>query len=218
MSQSIKVFLIDDHNIVRDGLRLILESDSRISVGGEARSLQEALDHLPTVSPDIILLDFRLPDGDGVTGCLAIKRQFPQVRIIVLTAFQQQQAVVETIRAGADGYLLKDIDSLDLIKNIVRVYEGDCVLDVSVTEKVFHNIVGADAELITEGSKLSYKEKSILQILSQGKSNCEIAQSMGISEKTVRNYISSIFKKMNVSNRTEAASYWIRKQNLIGCQ
>lgn len=216
MSPSIRVFLIDDHNIVRDGLKLILESDSRISVCGEARTLQEAIEYLPAVGTDIILLDFRLPDGDGVTGCLAIKRQFPKVKIIVLTAFQQKPAVIETIRAGADGYLLKDIDSSDLIKNIVRVYEGDCVLDVSVTEGVFHNISGTDSGEAHETGNLSCKEKAILQILSQGKSNCEIAEVLGISEKTVRNYISSIFKKLNVSNRTEAASYWIRAQQFIG--
>ncbi len=218
MSQSIKVFLIDDHNIVRDGLRLILESDSRISVCGEASSLQEAIDILQDTDPDVILLDFRLPDGDGVNGCLAIKRRFPNIKVVILTAFRQNQMVIETIRAGADGYLLKNIDSLDLIKNIIRVHEGDCVLDVTVTEGVFNNISGNDSELAAEGSNLSCKEKAIIEILSQGKSNCEIAEVMGISEKTVRNYVSSIFKKLNVSNRTEAAGYWIRAQNLIGSQ
>jgi DNA-binding NarL/FixJ family response regulator len=216
MNQKIKVMLVDDHNIVRDGLRLILGSDDRIDVCGEAEGLHKAIENIPKCAPEVILLDFRLPDGDGVNGCLTIKRLFPDVKVIILTAFPQNDLVMETIRAGADGYLLKNIDSQELIRDIMKVYEGRCVLDASVTEGVFNNIAVPDSRLTAEEQNLSLREENILQILSQGKSNVEIAEALGISEKTVRNYVSAIFKKLNVSNRTEAASYWIRRKNLIG--
>jgi DNA-binding NarL/FixJ family response regulator len=212
MSDRIKVLIVDDHNIVRDGLKLILESDDRFMVCGEAKGLQEAIESIRRTCPDIILLDFRLPDGDGVNGCLTIKRQFSKIKIIILTAYTQDHLVMEAIRAGADGYLLKNINSQELINNIVKVFEGDCVLDTSVTEGVFNNIAIPDVKFI-EDHNLSFRERDILQILSQGKSNAEIAEELNISEKTVRNYISTIFKKLNVSNRTEAAMYWIRMNN-----
>jgi DNA-binding NarL/FixJ family response regulator len=156
----------------------------------------------------------RLPDGDGVNGCISIKSRFPKIKIIILTAYSQQHLVMETIRAGASGYLLKNIKSEDLIKNIIKVHEGDSVLDSSVTECVFNNIISPAEKTSTEETHLSARETYILQMVSLGKSNKEIAEALKISEKTVRNYISNIFKKLNVSNRTEAASYWIRKKNL----
>jgi len=208
----IKVLIVDDHNIVRDGLRLILELDDRIEVCGEAKGLQEAMDIIPEAQPDVILLDFKLPDGDGVNGCICIKSRFPKVKIIILTAYSQDHLVMETIRAGASGYLLKNIKSDELIKNIFKVYEGDSVLDASVTEGVFNNII--ERQKADIDSTLSCRETYILQMVSLGKSNKEIAEALAISEKTVRNYISNIFKKLNVSNRTEAASYWIRKKTL----
>jgi DNA-binding NarL/FixJ family response regulator len=150
-----------------------------------------------------------------VNGCLTIKRQFPKVKIIILTAYTQDHLVIETIRAGADGYLLKNINSQDLINCIIKVHEGDCVLDTSVTEGVFNNIAIQDFKLNSQNNNLSLRERNILEILSQGKSNCEIAEALNISEKTVRNYVSTIFKKLNVSNRTEAAMYWLRTRNLV---
>ncbi|KUO64071.1 MAG: hypothetical protein APF84_08145 [Gracilibacter sp. BRH_c7a] len=212
MKNRIKVLIVDDHNIVRDGLRLILELDDRIEVCGEAKGLQEAMDIIPEAQPDVILLDFKLPDGDGVNGCICIKSRFPKVKIIILTAYSQDHLVMETIRAGASGYLLKNIKSDELIKNIFKVYEGDSVLDASVTEGVFNNII--ERQKADIDSTLSCRETYILQMVSLGKSNKEIAEALAISEKTVRNYISNIFKKLNVSNRTEAASYWIRKKTL----
>lgn len=208
----IKVLLVDDHNIIRDGLRLILKIDERLEVCGEAASLKEAIDVIAKTNPDVILLDFKLPDGDGVSGCISIKSRFPKVKIIILTAYSQDHLVMETIRAGADGYLLKNIESEELIKNIIKVYEGDSVLDPSVTEGVFNSIIVN--QKVDAKDKLSSRETYILQMVSLGKSNKEIAEALDIAEKTVRNYVSNIFKKLNVSNRTEAASYWIRKKTL----
>lgn len=213
MSKMIKVLLVDDHSIVRDGLKLILQLSNQIEVCGEAGDIKETLMITEKVNPDVILLDFKLPDGDGVSGCTRIKSQFPRVKIIILTAYSQDHLVMETIRSGADGYLLKNIKSEELIKNIIKVYEGDSVLDTSVTETVFNRItVSGDKVAITE--KLSARETEILKMLSIGKANKEIADALAISEKTVRNYISHIFRKLNVSNRTEAASYWIRRNTL----
>ena len=211
MEKKIRILIVDDHSIVRDGLRLILELDDRLEVCGEAKGLQETMSIIPKTLPDVILLDFKLPDGDGVNGCICIKSRFPKIKIIILTAYSQEHLVMETIRAGATGYLLKNIKSKELIESILKVYEGDSVLDPSVTEGVFNNITNQKPNL---ENKLSCKETYILQMVSLGKSNKEIAEALTISEKTVRNYISNIFKKLNVSNRTEAASYWIRKKTL----
>lgn len=215
MNSKIKVMVVDDHSIVRDGLKLIIGLDHRLEVCGEAKSLQEAIDLIPKAQPDVILLDFKLPDGDGVNGCVMIKNRFPKVKIIILTAYSQDHLVMETIRAGADGYLLKNIKSEELTKSILKVYHGDSVLDTSVTESVFNSIITQNEKNKADDHKLSAREKYILQMVSQGKSNKEIAEALSISEKTVRNYISNIFKKLHVTNRTEAASYWLRKKILI---
>lgn len=213
MKNKIKILLVDDHSIVRNGLKLLLQLHDRLEVCGEAETLKEAIDVATKTDPDVILLDFKLPDGDGINGCISIKNRFPNVKIIILTAYSQDHIVVETIRAGADGYLLKNIESDQLIKTILCVYRGDSVLDPSVTEGVFNNIK-LDNENHETKFKLSPRETKILQMLSLGKANKEIAEALFISDKTVRNYVSNIFKKLNVSNRTEAASYWIRKKTL----
>lgn len=213
MNDKIKVLLVDDHSVVRDGLRLLLQLNDGLEVCGEAATLKEAIMMTIDTNPDVILLDFKLPDGDGVNGCISIKNLFPNIKIIILTAYAEEHIVMETIRAGADGYLLKNIESEELIKTILSVYNGDSVLDPSVTEGVF-NSIKLDNQKIEESSEFSPREMKILQALSLGKTNKEIAESLSISDKTVRNYISNIFKKINVSNRTEAASYWIRKRNL----
>ena len=211
MNDKIKVLLVDDHSVVRDGLRLLLQLNDGLEVCGEAATLKEAIMMTIDTNPDVILLDFKLPDGDGVNGCISIKNLFPNIKIIILTAYAEEHIVMETIRAGADGYLLKNIESEELIKTILSVYNGDSVLDPSVTEGVF-NSIKLDNQKIEESSEFSPREMKILQALSLGKTNKEIAESLSISDKTVRNYISNIFKKINVSNRTESASYWIRQK------
>ncbi len=213
MKDKIKVLLVDDHSVVRGGLKLLLQLHDALEVCGEAATLKEAIMMTINTNPDVILLDFKLPDGDGVNGCISIKNIFPNIKIIILTAYAEEHIVMETIRAGADGYLLKNIESEELIKTILSVYNGDSVLDPSVTEGVF-NSIKLDDQKIEINTEFSPRETKILQALSLGKTNKEIAEALSISDKTVRNYISSIFKKINVSNRTEAASYWIRKRNL----
>jgi len=212
MTERVKVFLVDDHGIVRSGLKLLLELDKRIEACGEAKNLQETMDALAECKPDVVLLDFKLPDGDGVNGCLTIKNRLRQAKIIILTAYSQPHLVMEAIRAGADGYLLKNVRGEELVDNILKVYHGDSVLDSAVTESILTSIISSNEK--QKADKLTNKEVEILKMISIGKSNKEIAKDMEISEKTVRNYISNIFRKLNVSNRTEAASYWLRKQTL----
>lgn len=209
----IKVLLIDDHSVVREGLRLLLELDERLEVCGEASTLNEGIQIIREKEPDIVLLDFKLPDGDGIGGCITIKNTFSNIKIIILTAYAEDHLVMEAIRSGVDGYLLKNVEADELIKTIISVYGGESVLDSSVTDIIFSSIK-KDKSTSTEDSILSPKEKEILEMLSLGKTNKEIAAKLSISEKTVRNYVSNIFKKINVSNRTEAAAYWIRNRDI----
>ena len=215
MKNKIRVFIVDYHTIVRDGLKLILELHDSIEVCGEAKDLRETFDIIPKINPDVILLDFKFPDGDGVYECIKrIKFKFPKVKIIILTAYSQEYIVIETIRSGSDGYLLKNVTRDELIENIIKVYEGKSVLDASLARFVFNNIIQKNGTHINEPLKLSPRETDILQMVSCGKSNKEIADIFFISEKSVRNYISNIFKKINVSNRTEAAIYWLGQKTL----
>ncbi len=214
MQNPIKVMIADELNLVRDGLKLILESDENIQVCGDAKDLNEALKLVRKTNPHVVLLDLKFPDGDGVTGCINIKNFSPKIKVIILTTCSKEQIVTEAIRAGADGFLLKNIKSEELIENIKKVYQGYSILDTSVSEGIFNKIIAQQEKLNSEENNLSSRETYILQMISLGKANKEIAEVLDISEKTVRNYISNIFKKLNVSNRTEAASYWIRKENM----
>ncbi|NLV88565.1 MAG: response regulator transcription factor [Tissierellia bacterium] len=213
MSDKIKVLLIDDHSVVREGLRLLLELDNRLIVCGEAATLNEGINMIGELKPHVVLLDFKLPDGDGISGCISIKNIFPDIKIIILTAYTEDHLVLEAIRSGVDGYLLKNVEADELVKTIISVYEGESVLDSSVTDIIFNNIK-KEKTSSAEDSLLSSKEKEILKMLSLGKTNKEIGAALYISEKTVRNYVSNIFKKINVSNRTEAAAYWIRNRDI----
>ncbi|UWG95445.1 response regulator transcription factor [Dehalobacter sp. DCM] len=210
----IRVMIVDDHSIVRDGLKLILGSDEHIQIIGEAKDLRETMEILAEQRPDVLLLDFKLPDSDGITGCQTIKSRYPSIKIIILTAYSQDHIIIETLKAGASGYLLKNIKSEELIQSIIKVYEGNSILDSSVTESILQQIILPPEKNIPKETVLSTKETQIMDMVSIGKSNKEIARLLLISEKTVRNYISTIFRKLNVTNRTEAASYWIRKKNL----
>lgn len=209
MSEKIRVMLTDDHSLVRDGLKMLLNLKEEILVCGEAGSLKETLDRIPSAKPDVLLLDFKLPDGDGVIGCNLIKRHFPEIKIIILTAYSQNHLVMETLKSGADGYLLKNVQFESLVDTIRLVHQGAHILDPSVSEGVIRNLKEGNLNLTDQ--ELSPRERSILALISEGKSNKEIAEELSISDKTVRNYMSSLFVKIHVSNRTEAAIYWLRK-------
>lgn len=210
MTEKIKVMLVEDHVIVREGLKMLLQLNESIIVCGEAGCLSEALEIMDMAEPDLILLDFNLPDSDGINGCIALKRLYPAVKIIILTAYSQKHIVVEAIRAGADGYLLKNIKHDVLLNTIRLVYQGAHILDPDVSEGVINALKCKGDD---EKSEFTPRELDIIQLISSGKSNKEIAAVLSISDKTVRNYISTLFKKINVTNRTEAASFWLRRKN-----
>lgn len=210
MEKEISILLVDDHSVVRWGIRSLLEKNPRFNVCGEAENLQDTYDMIKKISPDIVLLDIKLPDGNGVSGCGEIKRISPKTKVIILTAYADEQTIRETVRAGADGYLLKTIDSKAIISSILSVYGGANVFDPHVTGSIINS---AERKMSNGDSPLTHKEESILELLSLGKTNKEIARELFISEKTVRNYVSSLMKKINVSNRTEASRYWMGQKS-----
>ncbi len=204
MSNSVKVFIVDDHVVVRKGLEMFLEADEKIKVCGEAGNLNEAIELIGHKRPDVVLLDFKLPDGDGVTGCLKIKNMYPHIKVIILTAFANENNLLEAKRAGAEAYLLKDVECDQLTSTIFSVYNDNGILGSRFM---------VNAKKQRNEFNLSNKEMTILDMVSLGKVNKEIAESINVSEKTVRNYICKIFKKINVTNRTEAASFWLRQKD-----
>lgn len=211
MSQSkIKVLLVDDHSVVRYGIRSILDKNPLIQVVGEAGSLTETYEKAESLKPDVVLLDMKLPDGDGVAGCIRLKSVMPNIKVIILTAFAEENIVYEAVKAGIDGYLLKNIEGQAIINAIIDSNKGLTVIDPSISHKLVKMIQKGNEA----GQSLAPQERNILDLISQGCTNKEIANALFISEKTVRNNVSKIMKKINVDNRTEAAMFWSRQKSL----
>lgn len=209
----VRVLLVNGHNIVRDGLKLVLESFDFVNVCGEVDNIRNAVEIVPKIKPDIIFLVANVCQGDGIHICSKIKSKFPEVKILILSECSREYAVISAIRAGVDGYLLIDITKDKLKADILRVYKGEYVLDSALAKYAVNFIAKRHGNGNYDNlHSLSKRETDILQMISFGKSNKEIAAIFSISEKTVRNYISNIFKKLNVSNRTEAAVYWLKHQ------
>lgn len=208
--KNISVLLIDDHAIVRCGIRSLIERNPGLEVCGEAENLQEAYLKVSDLKPDIALLDIKLPDGDGAAGCREIKKISPETKVIILTAFAEDAIILEAVKAGAEGYLLKNIDSKNIIAAIRDVASGKPALDASIISKVLNVVKGGQPV----DDSLTPQERNILELISQGKTNKEIGLELFISEKTVRNNVSKILRKINVNNRTEAAIYWSRQKSL----
>ena len=206
--KAINILLVDDHAIVRYGIRSLIERTDGVEVCGEAENLQEAYHKVSELEPDIVLLDIRLPDGDGAAGCREIKKLSPGVKVIILTAYAEDSIVLEAVRAGAEGYLLKNIDSNNIITAIRDVAEGKPALGDTIASQVM-NALKMDRK---ETEDLTPQEKNILELVSQGKTNKEIGEVLYISEKTVRNNMSKILKKINATNRTMAAIYWSNRR------
>lgn len=206
---AIKLMILDDHSVVREGLRFLIELNSDFQVVGEAEHLAGVLALLQEKQPDILILDYKLARGDGIMACLEVKKRYPAIKILLLTAFAEPHVVLEAVKAGVDGFLVKSVDHESLIKALYDVYAGKSVLDPSVTDHVLDKIRATpheDEEVLTE------REQVILDEISKGLTNQEIAATLDVTEKTVRNIISGIFKKIEVTNRTEAASYWLKRQ------
>ncbi|GAB1470661.1 response regulator transcription factor [Chloroflexota bacterium] len=203
-----RIILVDDHEVVRLGLKSLLERHPQFDVVGEAASAREALEQTAALKPDVVVMDIRLPGTSGIEACEQIINQFPSTKVIMLTSYAEDEMLFSAIRAGASGYILKQIGSEDLIKALESVGRGEGLLDPAVTQRVFQEVRRAvKEEEASAFAHLSQQEKHVLLLVSEGKTNREIAKNLFLGEGTVRNYVSSILSKLNVNNRAEAAAY-----------
>ena len=205
----ISVFLLDDHALVREGIRSLLESDAEITVVGEASTAAEALHRIPLAKPDVAILDVRLEGVSGISGievCREVRSAVPGMACLMLTSFADDEALYASVMAGAAGYILKQIKSLDLIADVKRVAAGESLLDPMAVAKVVERIANppkVDQEL----ASLSPQERRILDHIAQGKTNRQIAEDMFLAEHTVKNYVTGLLRKLHMTSRTEAAIY-----------
>jgi DNA-binding NarL/FixJ family response regulator len=205
----IRVFLLDDHEIVRRGLRELLESEGDIEVVGESGLAQEATRRIPALRPDVAVLDGRLPDGSGIDVCREIRSRDPQIAALILTSFDDDEALFSAIMAGASGYVLKQVRGNDLVETVRRVATGQSMLDPAVTQQVLDRLrrgPDEDPALAT----LTTQEVRILELIGQGMTNRQIAEAMFLAEKTVKNYVSSLLAKLGFERRTQAAVFAVK--------
>jgi DNA-binding NarL/FixJ family response regulator len=205
----ISVFLLDDHEIVRRGVRDLLEAEPDITVVGEAGTAASALARIPALKPDVAVLDIRLPDGDGVTVCREIRSRMPQLACLMLTSFTDDQALFDAIMAGAAGYVLKQIRGTDLVGAVRTIASGQSLLDPEATSQVMRRMrdQAARADPLAE---LTDQERRILQLIGEGLTNRQIGDRMFLAEKTVKNYVSALFAKLGMQRRAQAAAYAAR--------
>ncbi|MDH3605539.1 MAG: response regulator transcription factor [Acidimicrobiia bacterium] len=206
-----KVVLVDDHEVVRQGLKTLIDAQDDLDVVGEAGDVDNAIRQVGYHSPDVVVMDVRLPDGTGVEACREIRSRWPDVNVLMLTSYADEEALVSSIMAGASGYVLKRIDSADLVDAVRRVGDGESLLDPNLTDRLFARIRGdePDDPLL---ARLSPQERKILDLISEGKTNRQIAESLFLAEKTVKNYVSNLLSKLEMSRRSEAAAYAARLQ------
>jgi DNA-binding NarL/FixJ family response regulator len=203
-----RIILVDDHEVVRLGLKSLLERHPQFEVVGEASSARDALEQVAALEPDVVVMDIRLPGTSGIEACEQIVDQHPSTKVIMLTSYAEDEMLFSAIRAGASGYVLKQIASEELVKAIEAVGRGEALLDPAVTQRVFQEVRRAvKEEEASAFQHLSQQEKHVLLLVSEGKTNREIAKNLFLGEGTVRNYVSSILSKLGVNNRAEAAAY-----------
>jgi len=205
----LRVLLVDDHEVVRQGVKALLEAQDNMVVVGEAGSASDAVRRVGYDSPDVVVMDVRLPDGSGVDACREVRSRFPDVKVLMLTSYADEEALVSAIMAGAAGYVLKRIDSDELIRSIQRVGKGESLLDPEMTERLFRKIRG-EAEEDPLLGRLSPQERRILDLIAEGMTNREIADELFLAEKTVKNYVSNLLGKLEMKRRSEAAAYAAR--------
>jgi two-component system, NarL family, response regulator DevR len=200
------VFLLDDHEVVRRGLRELLESEDDIEVVGEAGTAEEAINRVPPTRPDVAVLDVRLPDGNGVEVCREIRSTHPEIQCLILTSFADDEALFQSIMAGAAGYVLKQIKGTDLVDAVRRVSEGQSLLDPAVTARVLERL-RTPPETDERLARLTEQERKILDLIADGLTNRQIAERVHLAEKTVKNYVSNLLTKLGMERRTQAAVY-----------
>lgn len=203
-----EILLVDDHEVVRLGLKSLLEHSDKFEVVAEAGTAKEAIRLVEEYQPDVVLMDIRLPGVSGIEACQEITERWPEVRVVILTSYAEDDMLFSAIRAGASGYVLKQIGAEGLITAIEAACRGEALLDPAVTQRVFQEVRRAvKEEEAAAFASLSQQEKHVLALVSGGRTNREIAEALFLGEGTVRNYVSSILSKLGVSNRAEAAAY-----------
>ncbi|WP_119730140.1 response regulator transcription factor [Thermomonospora amylolytica] len=201
----IRVFLMDDHEVVRRGVAALLSAEDDIEIVGEAGSADQALARIPAARPDVAVLDVRLPDGDGVSVCREIRSRMPEVACLMLTSFEDEDALFDAVMAGASGYVLKQIHGSDLVGAVRTVAAGGSLLDPVSTAKMLQR-VRERATRKDPLAALTDQERQILELIGEGLTNRQIGERMFLAEKTVKNYVSNLFAKLDMRRRTQAAA------------
>ena len=205
---TVRLFLLDDHEVVRRGLRDLLEAEDDLEVVGEAGTAEEAYGRIPATSPDVAILDVRLPDGDGIEVCREIRSKHPDIACVMLTSFADDEALFSAIMAGASGYVLKQVRGSDLVDGVRRVARGESLLDPSLISRVLERLRNPPEP--DELAGLTDQERRILDLIAEGMTNRQIGERLFLAEKTVKNYVSNVLSKLSMSRRSEAAAYAAR--------
>ena len=207
-AQPLSLLVVDDHEVVREGLVALLERRDGFHVAAQAGTVAEAVAQAAKFQPDLVIMDVRLPDGTGIEACREIRAARPETRVVMLTSYPDEEAVLSAILAGASGYLLKQIRGRDLVAALEQVGAGASLLDPAVTEKVLERVrLAARGTTTDELADLTAQERKILMLVADGKTNKEIAAEVFLSDKTVKNYVSSILSKLDLQRRTQAAAF-----------
>ena len=214
MPNPIRIVLVDDHQIVRVGLKTLLENFPKLVVVGEAATAAEALEIVPKLVPNVVLLDIRLPDGSGLDVCRKLHQTLPSIRVLMLTSYYTDDMVMDAIEAGAEGYLLKELNADFLVRSIFEVMEGKSILDPAVTRKVIDRARTGktDENKVTLGL-LSPQERRVIALVAEGKTNKEIGVELKLSDKTVKNYLSNLMEKLNFNRRSQAAAFYAQQNH-----
>ncbi len=215
-AKTLTVLVVDDHDIVRKGLTTLISRQQDLSVAGEAGTAAEAVEKASELAPDVVVLDIRLPDASGIEACREIRSQNSNIKVLMLTSYSDEEAVMGSIMAGASGYLLKEIRSQEIVEAIRQVGAGRSLLDQAVTAGVLERVRrGKDDDKLAQ---LTTQEQRILELVAEGKTNKEISQEVNLSDKTVKNYVSNILGKLEVARRSQAAAYVAERRSRIDFQ
>ena len=216
-ARPLRVVLVDDHEVVRNGIKSLLAGTPDVSVVGEAGSVKEAIARVEWARPDVVIMDVRLPDGSGIEATREIRARLPKTQVLMLTTYADDEALFASIMAGAAGYVLKQIKGADLVRAVQTVGHGESMLDPAVTKGVLDRLRKGKHLLKDERlASLSAQEERILELIAAGKTNREIGEKLHLAEKTVKNYVTSILSKLEVARRAEAAAYLARHTTTPG--
>ena len=209
--ETVRVMIVDDHELIRQGLRSYLERQSKFTVVAEAGTVRQAIARALKERPDVVVMDVQLPDGTGIEACRAVRAELPDTRVIMLTSFADDEAVMSSVMAGASAFLLKSTPGDEIAKAITSVSAGMSLLDPQVTSRLLEQLRSLATTNRDDGPKLTENEQKIIERIAEGMTNKEIAAEVYLSEKTVKKYVSNILDKLNLKRRSEAAAYFARQ-------